>query len=231
MCSRTSADLWRQPLCMSAYSWHNASTVKTHHSLATVYPWFDATQLHPSCSVHALQSWSLSWASPRPIRRRSSSSGASGSDAACSGLSLTARQVTLKQQRQANFVDVRLAPCAPGQPVGSNGVYALTDRGTLLLLRSTGRTVDRAIDLQVRRAEAASPSCSSLPLASCAAEAKTSCRCSIPTLVVFGLACLCRCRRPLGLQPHPSRWPVPAHKEWCGCLPAKALCSGQTCPT
>lgn len=96
-----------------------------------------------------LQSWSLSWASPRPNRRKSSSNGTGSGDAACSGLSLTARQVNLKQQRQANFVDMRLAPCAPGQPAGSNGVYALTDKGTLLLLRSTGRTVDRFIDLQV----------------------------------------------------------------------------------
>jgi hypothetical protein len=34
--------------------------------------------------------------------------------------------------------------------VGSNGVYALTGTGNLLLLRSTGRTVDRSINLQVR---------------------------------------------------------------------------------
>jgi hypothetical protein len=62
---------------------------------------------------------------------------------------LTARQVNIKQQRSSSFVDMCLAPCLAGQPVGSNGVYALTDTGSLLLLRSTGRTVDRSINLQV----------------------------------------------------------------------------------
>jgi hypothetical protein len=62
---------------------------------------------------------------------------------------LKARAVTLKQQHGSSFVDVCLAPCLPGQPVGSNGVYALADNGHLLLLRSTGRTVDRSVDLQV----------------------------------------------------------------------------------
>lgn len=101
--------------------------------------------------VHA-QSWSLTWSSPRPGRTRSSGGGAASSATeatACSGLSLTARQVNIKQQRSRSFVDMCLAPCLPGQPAGSNGVYALTDNGSLLLLRSTGRTVDRSINLQV----------------------------------------------------------------------------------
>jgi hypothetical protein len=67
-----------------------------------------------------------------------------------SALRAAARQVTLKEQRSSTFVDVRMAPAQPGQPVGSNGVYALTQRGTLLLMRSTGRTIDRQVHLQVR---------------------------------------------------------------------------------
>lgn len=75
---------------------------------------------------------------------------ASGAEASsCGSLVVTARQVNLKQQRSSSFVDLCLAPCLPGQPVGSNGLYALTDKGNLLLLRSTGRLVDRSINLQV----------------------------------------------------------------------------------
>lgn len=121
---------------------------------------------HHTHTTLCLQSWSLMWASPRATRSRSSSGGTGSSSnadaaAACGALSLTARQVNLKQQQQQRggssstsssmcFVDLCLAPCLPGQPVGSNGVYALTDKGSLLLLRSTGRTVDRSINLQVR---------------------------------------------------------------------------------
>lgn len=101
-------------------------------------------------AADAMQSWSLTWSSPHPGRRRSSSNGGAGNtESAGNGLSFTARQVNLKQQRSSSFVDMCLAPCLVGQPVGSNGVYALTDKGSLLLLRSTGRTVDRSINLQV----------------------------------------------------------------------------------
>jgi hypothetical protein len=146
------ATLWRQahqgitPVIKQVLICTSVSAVHNAYVLQLSPPPFDpAAALLCRC----LQSWSLSWASPRPNRRKSSGNGTSSGDAACSGLSLTARQVNLKQQRQANFVDMHLAPCAPGQPAGSNGVYALTDKGTLLLLRSTGRTVDRSINLEV----------------------------------------------------------------------------------
>jgi hypothetical protein len=107
------------------------------------------SNIHHHMWLSALQSWSLSWSSPRPRRSRSSGGGANGFDAASNALSLTERQVNLKQQRASSFVDLCLAPSGAGQPVGSVGVYALTDKGNLLLLRPTGRTVDRSINLQV----------------------------------------------------------------------------------
>jgi hypothetical protein len=107
------------------------------------------SNIHRHMLLSALQSWSLSWSSPRPGRSRSSGGGANGFDTASNALSLTERQVNLKQQRASSFVDLCLAPSGVGQPVGSVGVYALTDKGNLLLLRPTGRTVDRSINLQV----------------------------------------------------------------------------------
>lgn len=171
-----------------------------------------------------MQSWSLTWSSPRPGRTRSSGGGAASSATeatACSGLSLTAWQVNIKQQRSSSFVDMCLAPCLPGQPAGSNGVYALTDSGSLLLLRSTGRTVDRSINLQV----------------GCALQEVQVVNLQLLHRALTPLVACCRvgrvyrCRRPLHCRPHPSRWRAPAHREWCGCLPASRCSSGPTCPT
>eukprot|EP00775_Hariotina_reticulata_P013699 gene13699-13821_t len=69
-----------------------------------------------------------------------------------SALTLTPRPVTLKEHRNSRFVDVCHAPCLPGQPPGNNGVYALVDSGMLLLMRPTGRLIDKAVSLQVRAA-------------------------------------------------------------------------------
>lgn len=153
-----------------------------------------------------LQSWSLSWSSPRPGRSRSSGGGANGFDAASTALSLTERQVNLKQQRASSFVDLCLAPSGPGQPVGSVGVYALTDKGNLLLLRPTGRSVDRSLNLQVSQSGIWHKSSNRTD----AALGRQQVRCS--WCVLLNMSCICRCGRRLAWRRPPSWWHVPAHK-------------------
>lgn len=60
--------------------------------------------------------------------------------------------MALKDQRSSSFVGVCLAPALPGQPLGCNGLYCLTEGGVLLLMRSTGRMIDRQVSLQVQQA-------------------------------------------------------------------------------
>jgi hypothetical protein len=57
--------------------------------------------------------------------------------------------VTLRELQGNRFVDVAIAPSPPSQPAGSNGVYALVATGVLVLMRPTGRVIDKSVNLQV----------------------------------------------------------------------------------
>jgi hypothetical protein len=57
--------------------------------------------------------------------------------------------VLLKEHKDKPFVDVRMAASPCDMAVGTNGIYALTASGLLLMLRATGKTFDRAVNLQV----------------------------------------------------------------------------------
>jgi hypothetical protein len=64
--------------------------------------------------------------------------------------------VTLRELQGSRFVDVAIAPSPPSQPPGSNGVYALVATGVLVLMRPTGRVIDKSVNLQVRGANGSS---------------------------------------------------------------------------
>eukprot|EP00878_Enallax_costatus_P016900 GHUV01017741.1.p1 GENE.GHUV01017741.1~~GHUV01017741.1.p1 ORF type:complete len:357 (+),score=117.25 GHUV01017741.1:1669-2739(+) len=91
------------------------------------------------------KAWSITSNAQHQLRAKA----AQGSN---SSISLVARPVTLKELRNSNFIDVCMAPCQPAQPHGSNGVYALVDSGVLVLMRPTGRVIDKSVNLQVSAA-------------------------------------------------------------------------------
>lgn len=90
-----------------------------------------------------MQAWSITAHPQQQLRTKA----AQGSN---SSISLVARPVTLKDLRNSSFVDVCMAPCQHAQPHGSNGVYALVNTGILVLMRPTGRVIDKSVNLQVR---------------------------------------------------------------------------------
>ncbi|KAF8072924.1 mapkbp1 [Scenedesmus sp. PABB004] len=92
---------------------------------------------------NTFKAWSLSWNAQQAGRFKGGGGGAAGN------VSLTPRPVTLKELRTAAFVDLCIAPGPPGQPAGVNGVYALVARGVLVLMRPTGRVIDKSVNLQV----------------------------------------------------------------------------------
>ncbi|KAF6266674.1 hypothetical protein COO60DRAFT_8922 [Scenedesmus sp. NREL 46B-D3] len=94
------------------------------------------------------KAWSVSTAQAGKQRGKAAAAGSGGS------LSLTPRAVTLRELQGSRFVDVAVAPSPPSQPPGSNGVYALVATGVLVLMRPTGRVIDKSVNLQVPAAYA-----------------------------------------------------------------------------
>lgn len=105
---------------------------------------------HSAPLNHHHQVWSVS--SPSSGGAQRGGKAASATAAASYPLqTLVGRSVSLREHKGSAFVDVRPAPAQPGHPAGSDGVYALTGDGTLVLLRATARNVDKSVSLQVRR--------------------------------------------------------------------------------
>jgi hypothetical protein len=92
-----------------------------------------------------MQTWQL------PSNLLSATSRTQGKSGSGSSVAMTERPAQLKEFKGDSFVDVRTAPAPPNQQPGTNGVYALTSRGMLLMLRATGKTLDKTVDLQVRQ--------------------------------------------------------------------------------
>ncbi|WIA09056.1 hypothetical protein OEZ85_008470 [Tetradesmus obliquus] len=95
------------------------------------------------------KAWSVSSTSQAGAGR-----GKAAAAGSSSSLSLTPRPVTLRELQGSRFADVAVAPSPPQQPPGSNGVYALVATGVLVLMRPTGRVIDKSVNLQVRAAYA-----------------------------------------------------------------------------
>jgi hypothetical protein len=96
---------------------------------------------HFACCV---QTWQL------PSNLLGATNRTLGKPGSGSNVAMTERPAQLKEFKGDSFVDVRTAPAPPNQQPGTNGVYALTSRGMLLMLRATGKTLDKNVDLQVR---------------------------------------------------------------------------------
>jgi hypothetical protein len=105
-----------------------------------------------------MQAWSVSSTAQAGGARGRAAAAGSGSS-----LSLTPRPVTLRELQGSRFVDVAIAPSPPMQPPGSNGVYALVATGVLVLMRPTGRVIDKSVKLQVRGAAAAAAANAAVP--------------------------------------------------------------------
>lgn len=136
-----------------------------------------------------LQAWSIS-ANTQQQHARVRANGSNSS------VSLTARPVMLKELRNSSFVDVCMAPCQPAQPHGSNGVYALVGAGVLVLMRPTGRTIDKSVNLQVCASWSNTDMCR---FGSSKLQVVLTCDCFGLTISAVSAPC-CRCHQLLHWQ-------------------------------